>query len=55
MDAIGVKEGMVIGEAGAGRGWFTFYLSERVGDEGIIYANDISSRALSILDNIDFC
>lgn len=41
MDVIGVKAGMVIGEAGAGRGYFTFKLAKRVGDTGIIYANDI--------------
>ena len=49
MDAVGVKPGMVIGEAGAGRGYFTFYLAERVGAEGRIYANDISKSALDAL------
>ncbi len=47
MDAVGVKPGMVIGEVGAGHGYFTFHLSRRVGDSGKIYANDISSRALA--------
>lgn len=51
MDAIGVKESMVIGEAGAGRGWFTFYLAERVGEKGKIYANDISKSRLEYLRN----
>jgi len=51
MDAIGVKKGMVIGEAGAGRGWFTFYLAERVGEKGKIYANDISKSRLDYLQN----
>ena len=46
MDAIGVKPGMVIGEPGAGRGYMTFYLAERVGKEGKVYANDISQSAL---------
>jgi len=46
MDAIGVKPGMVIGEPGAGRGYMTFYLAERVGAEGKVYANDISQSAL---------
>ncbi len=46
MDTIGVKEGMVIGEAGAGEGYFTFKLSKRVGKTGKIYANDISEKAL---------
>jgi ubiquinone/menaquinone biosynthesis C-methylase UbiE len=49
MDAIGVKPGMVIGEPGAGRGYMTFYLAERVGKEGKVYANDISQSALDEL------
>lgn len=49
MDVIGVKPGMVIGEAGAGRGYFTFKLAKRVGDTGKIYANDISRRALNYI------
>jgi len=39
MEAIGVKPGMVIGEAGAGEGYFTFKLSRRVGETGKVYAN----------------
>lgn len=46
MDAIGVKPGMVIGEAGAGTGYFTFKLARRVGETGMVYANDIVERAL---------
>jgi ubiquinone/menaquinone biosynthesis C-methylase UbiE len=49
MDVVGVKPGMVIGEVGAGGGYFTFHLSRRVGPFGKIYANDISSGALSSL------
>jgi len=41
MDAIGLKSGMVIGEAGAGNGYFTFKMRSRIGKEGAIYANDI--------------
>jgi len=46
MDAIGIRPGMVIGEAGAGRGYFTFKLARRVGDAGRVYANDIDAGAL---------
>ncbi len=46
MDTIGVKEGMIIGEAGAGEGYFTFWLSKRVGETGKIYANDIKKSVL---------
>ena len=53
MDTIGVKQGMVIGEAGAGEGYFTFKLSKRVGNKGKIYANDIDEDALGKL--IDRC
>ena len=47
MDATGVRAGMVIGEVGAGQGYFTFWLSRRVGDTGKIYANDIDRSALA--------
>jgi ubiquinone/menaquinone biosynthesis C-methylase UbiE len=46
MDKIGVKKGMVIGVAGAGRGYFTFHMSKRVGEEGRIYANEINENHL---------
>ena len=41
MDATGLEPGMVIGEAGAGNGYFTFKLRSRIGKERAIYANDI--------------
>lgn len=50
MDAIGVKPGMVIGEAGAGEGYFTFKLSHRVGETGRVYANDIVPRVLKVIE-----
>ena len=48
---IGVLPGMKIGEVGAGAGYFTFFLSERVGESGIIYANDIEKKALVELES----
>ena len=42
MEIIGVKPGMIIGEAGAGGGYFTFHLSRKVGKKGFIFANDIA-------------
>jgi len=47
MDSIEVKPGMIIGEAGAGQGYFTFYLALRVGEKGKVYANDISKISLN--------
>ncbi|NQU85571.1 MAG: class I SAM-dependent methyltransferase, partial [Mariniphaga sp.] len=49
LNAIGIETGMIIGEIGAGRGYMTFPLLERVGPEGKVYANDISIRDLNYL------
>ena len=50
MEATGVKPGMVIGEIGAGNGYFTFWLSRGVGETGKVYANDIDSSALAAIE-----
>ena len=50
MEVTGVKPGMVIGEIGAGHGYFTFWLSRGVGVKGKIYANDIDSSALAAIE-----
>ena len=49
MDTAGVAPGMVVGEAGAGDGYFTLPMARRVGPAGAVYANDISARALDRL------
>ena len=49
MDSLHIQPGMVIGEAGAGEGYFTFKLSNRIGNNGKIYANDIDSVKLETL------
>ena len=46
MDVIKLKSGMIVGEAGASYGYFTFNLSKRVGESGLVYANDIDTAAL---------
>jgi ubiquinone/menaquinone biosynthesis C-methylase UbiE len=50
MDSIGVKPGMIIGEPGAGSGYLTFYLANRVGEKGKVYANDISRSSLEAIE-----
>jgi len=50
MDAVGLQPGMVVGEVGAGHGYFTFWLAGRVGPSGKIYANDISRSALLAIE-----
>jgi predicted alpha/beta superfamily hydrolase/predicted methyltransferase len=49
LDAIGVKSGMRVGEAGAGQGYFTFPLARRVGPRGAVFANDISTSSLDVI------
>jgi ubiquinone/menaquinone biosynthesis C-methylase UbiE len=50
MDAVGLRPGMIVGEAGAGSGYFTFKLSRRVGNNGLVYANDIIPAVLQSVD-----
>ena len=50
MEATGVKPGMVIGEIGAGNGYFTFWLARGVGETGKVYANDIDGSALEAIE-----
>lgn len=44
MDALGVKSGSVVADVGAGKGYFTFRLGDRVGPQGKVYAVDIDSE-----------
>lgn len=50
MDAIGLKEGMTIADVGAGRGRLSIWFSDRVGETGKVYANDIDKRSLDYLE-----
>jgi len=50
LDIAGVKAGAIIGEVGAGEGFFTAILLQRLGDSGKIYANDIDPESLAILE-----
>ena len=50
MEVTGVKPGMVIGEVGAGHGYFTFWLAKGVGESGKVYANDIDASALAAIE-----
>ena len=50
LPAIELKEGMVVGEIGAGRGRYSVILARHVGEKGHIYAIDIDEEALEYLD-----
>lgn len=46
MDALGIAEGSVVADLGAGGGWFTVRLARRVGPNGKVYAEDIQHQML---------
>ena len=49
LDAIGIAPGSVVADIGAGAGFMTWRLAQRVGPAGKVYANDIQPRMLDIL------
>jgi ubiquinone/menaquinone biosynthesis C-methylase UbiE len=49
LDAIGIPRGATVADVGAGVGYFTWRLAERVGPSGKVYANDIQSVMLDKL------
>jgi len=46
MDALGIADGSVVADLGAGGGWFTIRLARRVGPNGRVYAEDIQRLML---------
>jgi predicted methyltransferase len=46
MDALNIADGAVVADLGAAGGWFTIRLSQRVGPNGIVYAEDVQSQML---------
>jgi len=49
LDALGDLTGLKIADIGAGQGYFTLRLPNRVGPNGLIYANDIQEKVLTRL------
>jgi ubiquinone/menaquinone biosynthesis C-methylase UbiE len=49
LDEMKIRKGMVIGDVGAGVGYFTTRLAERVGPTGKVYASDIQPEMLNLL------
>jgi len=49
MDALKIADGSVVGEIGAGGGWFTIRLAHRVSQNGIVYAEDIQKEMLEAI------
>ncbi len=49
MDALGIGEASVVVDLGAGSGWFTIQLSNRVGPNGLIFAEDIQKPMIQAI------
>jgi ubiquinone/menaquinone biosynthesis C-methylase UbiE len=49
MDAIGIRKGSTVADIGAGVGYFTWRMAERVGPGGVVYGEDIQQRMLDQL------
>jgi predicted methyltransferase len=50
MDILGIKEGSTVADIGAGSGWFTVRAARRVGDSGVVYAEDINRDYLNYIE-----
>jgi len=50
MDALGIADGAVVADIGAGGGWFTIRLARRVGPNGVVYAEDVQREMLQAID-----
>jgi len=46
-ESLGIREGSVVADVGAGSGYFTFRLASRVGTKGRVYAQDLEADALA--------
>lgn len=49
MDALLIAEGSAVADLGAGGGWFTIRLADRVGPNGIVYAEDIQPQMIEAI------
>lgn len=49
LNALHVKKGQTVADIGAGSGYLTVKLSERVGDTGVVYAEDIQQEMLDYM------
>lgn len=50
LQALDLQPGMTVADVGAGTGYYTRSIAQRVGDTGFVYAVDIQPQMLAILD-----
>lgn len=49
MDVLGIADGAVVADLGAGGGWFTMRLARRVGPNGLVYAQDVQEEMINAI------
>jgi ubiquinone/menaquinone biosynthesis C-methylase UbiE len=49
MDAMGIADGSVVADIGAGSGWFTIRLARRVGPQGTVFAEDVQQEMINAI------
>lgn len=49
MDELGIADGSVVADLGAGGGWFTIRLARRVGPNGVVYAEDVQHEMIEAM------
>jgi ubiquinone/menaquinone biosynthesis C-methylase UbiE len=50
MDALRIGEGSAVADLGAGGGWFTMRLANRVGPNGKVYAEDVQQQMIEAIN-----
>jgi predicted methyltransferase len=50
MDALGIADGAVVADVGAGGGWFTVRMARRVGPNGLVLAEDIQRQMIESIE-----
>jgi ubiquinone/menaquinone biosynthesis C-methylase UbiE len=50
MDALGIGDGSVVADLGAGSGWFTIRLASRVGPNGLVFAEDVQKPMIQAIN-----
>jgi predicted methyltransferase len=49
MDALNIADRSRVADIGAGSGWFTIHLAQRVGPRGVVYAQDVQPQMLEAI------
>ena len=49
MDALNIADGSRVADVGAGSGWFTIHLAQRVQSRGLVYAQDVQPQMVEAI------